>query len=1619
MDSTATVNNGSNHSNIRLMKYKFDGSNYPMFVDEARSHLPAYGAPGRAIIDDVPIVDEEPVRPRRVRIPIYEELDAEGNRPAPTWLEQDWDMTLHEGFFQSKYRSWLERCNKRRQDEANLWLFIILNVTEDVLARLKANREEFQRLLKTVDTLGLWKLLYQTYYGPTTMNGIAASIIRMKWQALKQVSDDGTIMPLQDYLNLFDSHLRMIIGTSSAPSHEDQVTVLIAGLDRTRYANVLHQIVSGVTPVATVVLADLKRQLLNIDGYILNGAEEERDHAVAMAVSTSGKKRKAKGDGNTREKLRKVVANLSEARKRKKKPLVCWNCKGKDHKNSECEKEKALCKKCGSKGHLSEFCPVDRRQNKSSTSTSAAATTSNTDKKKSAVHKANVLFMSAPTDDNNVDEEDDDEETEAIFKHFVRVLNSGEASSSQTQTVSDDEETVLSEEASLIQAEDDEPWVIYVDTGATINVFKDDSFVRRFAVHGYGHSSIPQVFGVNGDPLPVTGGGFIRGIGRFVIVPSSTCNLLSIPELVRRGHYQAVFSQGLCKIVPITNFSHQQTISVSLDNENCYAMNTEQLETLVTRHVVSFLTFEERQTYFSLAQQNQAEAVRRFHMCLCHPSDKTLINALNAGCILGTRFTAKDVKNAELLFGPCPHCLAGKVTRPHYTASLNPPADSVGSILHCDIFCFAEPTIGGNRFYLLVVDEFSGFLIFHPLTSKSTPSLESAFNEVIAFYACYQHKLSLIETDSESNLAACATFLASRQVLLRQVPPYQHAQRVERYVRTILDKVRTVLDALPYNLPRNLLGELIYYVITYMNDLPNSTHKTLSPRMLVTGTKLDLHTRILIPFGILAMFHIAGKNQDKFLPRSEMGIVLGPADGRTYSAVRCYIFEKKRVYIRHHFEVLKRLPLDMEFRPKSNALNAQVLTNMFLRPDKTASATLSFIAAEYMKSAATYSHSSSSPGEESSSSQEGMTVPAETEEASSEEMLNYSQTSQTSNAPSTDESPATNNEMDVVVAEEEDIIDDPLLSVVQEESFDQESESFYLDALNDGTSVKSFEANLRRSSRRPKNNWTDGPAKYMEHVRKLTVSQALLGPYALQTRLAVLDEIQNMLNYQVGTYIRLTDITKRGNIVATFMFIKHKTKPNGEYDKTKARLVANGAKQKKHLYDLISSSTVNLPSVFLLFNIACAQRLRIVAYDVKGAFLHARFSEDDEPIYIKIPKDVAAEWIKFDPSAAEYLTDKGDLYLLLLRYIYGLKQSPLKFQEHLRDVLVSAGYQVCEHDECILFKRVGDEISILSTHVDDIFQISNSDDLINALHTVLIEVYQDVVFHDKADAYLGMTILQSEDRSTISLSQTGLIKKLLDEHLADNVSPLSTPATPDLFSIDETSPRLEDNRHFLSIVMSLMYLARLTRPDILLAVTFLASRAHVATSQDLSKLGRILRYLKRTRDTPLVICCNEMNFRLCCHVDASFGCHPDGKSHSGYTIFCGTGADNSILSFLHSRSVKQKLSALSSTDAEIFAVVDSLRTITWIRNLLMELGVVEPHAVEIFQDNKSAILMFTEASKLRRSRHLLVKLSYIKDAVAQGFVTFTYVATLRMHADMHTKPLMGELFVSHCRAHGL
>mmetsp|Transcript_19967 Transcript_19967/g.33422 ORF Transcript_19967/g.33422 Transcript_19967/m.33422 type:complete len:532 (-) Transcript_19967:698-2293(-) len=507
------------------------------------------------------------------------------------------------------------------------------------------------------------------------------------------------------------------------------------------------------------------------------------------------------------------------------------------------------------------------------------------------------------------------------------------------------------------------------------------------------------------------------------------------------------------------------------------------------------------------------------------------------------------------------------------------------------------------------------------------------------------------------------------------------------------------------------------------------------------------------------------------------------------------------------------------------------------------------------------------------------------------------------------------------------------------------------------------------------------------------------------------DEIKNMLHYRVGHYKHLWNIPpeERPYILNTFMFMKHKTDADGVYTRTKARLVGNGARQGQHMYDLVASTTVGLAAVFLLLNIASYFNIPLSAFDIKGAFLNAMFGPEDKVTYIRISREVAAEWVTVDPAAKAYLTDRGELLLELDKFIYGLKQSPLKFQQHLVKTLQELGYKRLEQDECLFIKRDGDDFSLLSTHVDDILMTYTKRGYFTELRDGLIAAYGTVTDAERADEYLGMGIERSSDGKHIKLTQLGLVERIVDEYASDLAESRSsratnrTPAGPDLFEESPDSERI-DSKKYLRLVMTLMYLARLTRPDILQPVTYLASRAAVATKDDWNKCLRIVRYVAATKWIGIVLCCTLLQILVWC--DAAFGSHSDGKGHSGFNIGLGT-------SYLHARSAKQKVGSTSSTESEIIAKVEALKMAVWLRELLRELNLVPLQPIKLFQDNQSAILVVTQTGRQKQTKHLLTKIGFVRDLVTSGAVIVEYLSTLKMIADMLTKPLQGPQFRAH------
>jgi hypothetical protein len=214
--------------------------------------------------------------------------------------------------------------------------------------------------------------------------------------------------------------------------------------------------------------------------------------------------------------------------------------------------------------------------------------------------------------------------------------------------------------------------------------------------------------------------------------------------------------------------------------------------------------------------------------------------------------------------------------------------------------------------------------------------------------------------------------------------------------------------------------------------------------------------------------------------------------------------------------------------------------------------------------------------------------------------------------------------------------------------------------------------------------------------------------------------------------------------------------------------------------------------------------------------------------------------------------------------------------------------------------------------------------------------------------------------------------------------------------------------------MSLFYVAKRTRPDILFAVSFLATKSLEPTMELFDKAKRILSYLKATKDLKLThVCNNDTNKEkrlLFAFVDASYAIHDDMKGHTGILIFdeCGN--------LLFASSVKQKMMGKSSTDAEIIAVHSTMNIIEEMKDLHEELnGSSAP--VCLYQDNLSAkFLMENGDSSSDKSKHMKIRYFYIKEKVDESIINIQYKDTKRMWADLLTKPITNKKHFNECRS---
>ena len=86
----------------------------------------------------------------------------------------------------------------------------------------------------------------------------------------------------------------------------------------------------------------------------------------------------------------------------------------------------------------------------------------------------------------------------------------------------------------------------------------------------------------------------------------------------------------------------------------------------------------------------------------------------------------------------------------------------------------------------------------------------------------------------------------------------EHVPEVERYVRTIKERTRSVYNVLPYKrMPARMLVEMVKASVFWLNTFPSSdgVSDTMSPRLLIVGFNVDYAKHCKLEFGTYAQVH--------------------------------------------------------------------------------------------------------------------------------------------------------------------------------------------------------------------------------------------------------------------------------------------------------------------------------------------------------------------------------------------------------------------------------------------------------------------------------------------------------------------------------------------------------------------------------------------------------------------------------------------------------------------------------------------------------------------------------------------------------------------------------------------
>ncbi|POV97395.1 hypothetical protein PSTT_15070 [Puccinia striiformis] len=249
--------------------------------------------------------------------------------------------------------------------------------------------------------------------------------------------------------------------------------------------------------------------------------------------------------------------------------------------------------------------------------------------------------------------------------------------------------------------------------------------------------------------------------------------------------------------------------------------------------------------------------------------------------------TSLSIPNKFIKVNSCSSCMEGKMTRipfkSHYH-SVSSPLE----VVHGDLVGpISPPTNGGARYFLTLVDQFTGYIYTEILKEKSDAT-EAIINYKRFFEKQTERPLKKLITNGGGEFCnkTLGDFLKIEGIQHNVSPPYtpQHNGLAERANRTIIEMTRCMM--MQANMAPDWWGEAVRTATATTNCLPTLSKGKTSPIYAMFKSKPNLN--FFRPFGCRVWMNKPKHNRDaKFDSIAWEGVLIGyENDYSSYKVVR-------------------------------------------------------------------------------------------------------------------------------------------------------------------------------------------------------------------------------------------------------------------------------------------------------------------------------------------------------------------------------------------------------------------------------------------------------------------------------------------------------------------------------------------------------------------------------------------------------------------------------------------------------------------------------------------------------------------------------------------------------------